>query len=298
MGGYGSSRWGWHTKKTTVEDCLAFALSDLLAGAAWGGLTWKWGERETSSISYQVERSDSGQPWRVVLSYRLKANGEDIREPIAITQTLTPWGSRRYWFVCPLVIDGQACGRRARKLYLPPGGRYFGCRHCYRLSYQARQEYRPLAFLASILTPDLMADYPGMTPAEVARMVDAGLSGRKLPADLKQKAYKAFLIRHAGELAGSDPYEGYLTAGDLCQRAGLGAAELAALESARLLVPDRENRYRPKLAGWAGKLAYLLREGWEIAEIKRWAAGRWDSPDPRRWPPERAAWRVNESERF
>ena len=26
------------------------------------------------------------------------------------------------------------------KLYLPPGGRYFGCRHCHDLTYRSRQE--------------------------------------------------------------------------------------------------------------------------------------------------------------
>jgi hypothetical protein len=28
-----------------------------------------------------------------------------------------------------------------RKLYLPPDGRYFGCRHCYRLTYRSVQEH-------------------------------------------------------------------------------------------------------------------------------------------------------------
>jgi hypothetical protein len=29
------------------------------------------------------------------------------------------------------------------KLYLPSGGRYFGCRHCYRLTYRSVQERDP-----------------------------------------------------------------------------------------------------------------------------------------------------------
>jgi hypothetical protein len=60
-----------------------------------------------------------------------------------------------------------------------------------------------------------------------------------------------------------------LTATELCERSGLTQDDLAALESARLLLPDRPSgKYRPKLAGWAGKLAYLLRVGWGIPEIK------------------------------
>lgn len=31
-------------------------------------------------------------------------------------------------------------GRRVGKVYLPPGGKYFGCRHCYQLSYRSSQE--------------------------------------------------------------------------------------------------------------------------------------------------------------
>jgi hypothetical protein len=40
-------------------------------------------------------------------------------------------------FRCPL----NGCARRTVKLYLPPGGRYFGCRECYGLTYRARQEH-------------------------------------------------------------------------------------------------------------------------------------------------------------
>ena len=38
-------------------------------------------------------------------------------------------------------MNGHACNRRVAKLYLPPGGRYFGCRHCYRLTYRSVQEH-------------------------------------------------------------------------------------------------------------------------------------------------------------
>jgi hypothetical protein len=35
-------------------------------------------------------------------------------------------------------VDGVACGRRVRKLYL--SGRYFGCRHCHELTYASSRE--------------------------------------------------------------------------------------------------------------------------------------------------------------
>ncbi len=46
----------------------------------------------------------------------------------------------RWWFVCPLVVNDRACQRRVGKLYLPGGGRYDGCRHCYDLTYTSSQE--------------------------------------------------------------------------------------------------------------------------------------------------------------
>ena len=35
---------------------------------------------------------------------------------------------------------GRSCGRRVGKLYLPPGGRYYGCRYCHELTYTSCQE--------------------------------------------------------------------------------------------------------------------------------------------------------------
>src|SRR5471030_196284 len=45
---------------------------------------------------------------------------------------------RRPYFVCPGVVNGVACGRRVAKLYGP--GRYFLCRHCYRLAHASQSE--------------------------------------------------------------------------------------------------------------------------------------------------------------
>jgi hypothetical protein len=38
--------------------------------------------------------------------------------------------------------NGVYCGRRVAKLYEAPGAVYFGCRHCYDLSYESRNESR------------------------------------------------------------------------------------------------------------------------------------------------------------
>jgi hypothetical protein len=67
MGGYGSGRWRWYTKKDIVEDCRVLDVSRwtregiLREGVHHFG-RWKWcnaatGE-ETSSIEYEVDTTD------------------------------------------------------------------------------------------------------------------------------------------------------------------------------------------------------------------------------------------------
>lgn len=78
-----------------------------------------------------------------------------------------------------------------------------------------------------------------------------------------------------------------LTLEELCRQAGLKLSDVYQLEAAGLLNPTRRNpvRYRPKLASWGKKLAYLLNAGWTTAEIQQWASERWTWPNPRLWPP-------------
>jgi hypothetical protein len=43
-----------------------------------------------------------------------------------------------------LIVGDVACNRRAGKLYLPSGARYFGCRKCHDLTYKSCQEAHQL----------------------------------------------------------------------------------------------------------------------------------------------------------
>jgi hypothetical protein len=57
MGGYGSGRWGWHGKKTQVEECIKWrivGLKNYLNPGHWGTTRWMIGERESGSISFRV----------------------------------------------------------------------------------------------------------------------------------------------------------------------------------------------------------------------------------------------------
>ena len=63
----------------------------------------------------------------------------DFDYRVRLESTPCNWGGKRWWFLCPLAAEGRACGRRVGVLYLG-GQQYFGCRHCYNLTYQTCQD--------------------------------------------------------------------------------------------------------------------------------------------------------------
>lgn len=283
MGGYGSSRWFAHWKKTQVEDCSKldiYSFKSYLRPGYVGVVRWYRGQRETGSIGYTVFGDD--KPTYLKFNYTItRYNDEkiDMAYPVQLTTTALTWGGVRYWFVCPLSVNGFDCNRRVGCLYLPPGQRYYGCRHCYKLTYQSSQEGIQFKGMFETLALSMQDNYPGLTWKDTRAMLE-----RKTTPNLERICGEKFIR----DWEFYDPYEHYLTAEQLCEQSGLDKENLRRLEEARLLLPDRpDGRYRPKLAGWGRKLAYLLEEGWEVDEIKRWAKGRWKTENPREWPPDR-----------
>ncbi len=59
------------------------------------------------------------------------------------------------------------CGRRCGKLYLPPGGRDFGCWTCYDLTYTSCQESHKHDRWAAMLGKDL-----GLSARQVLRLLN------------------------------------------------------------------------------------------------------------------------------
>jgi hypothetical protein len=141
MGGPRSGRWWrWQARKSTVEESLALGMTDLrkrlYVGAA-GTFTWTSTSGNKSSIGYYVTGSND---WpNVHLHYRWR-DKEDVNIPVRLEATPTQFGGQRWWFICPLIVRGVVCGRRAGKLYLPPGAKFFGCRMCHDLTYESCQE--------------------------------------------------------------------------------------------------------------------------------------------------------------
>ncbi|QDU23612.1 hypothetical protein [Urbifossiella limnaea] len=141
MGGRGSGNWWrWQSRKSTVEESLTLSLRDFrksLYQTAAGALAWTSSSGARSSIGYVVTWNNDAPS--ITLSYRWR-DAEDVRILVWLERTPTPFGGSRWWFTCPLVVRGVACNRRAGKLYLPPGSRYFGCRTCHDLTYRSAQE--------------------------------------------------------------------------------------------------------------------------------------------------------------
>jgi len=174
MGGSGSGRYWWD-KKTTVEDCLHLAARRLvkqrllyLGIHTFGTLTWTktaTGE-EISSCGYEINTLSEYASW-LRLYYKLTRSGEELDYRIYPQTTRPHYGGVRWWFACPLVSNGRPCNRRVGKLYLPPGGRYYGCRHCYDLTYKSCQESHKFDALFASIARDV-----GTSPEMVKRTLE------------------------------------------------------------------------------------------------------------------------------
>lgn len=144
MAGRGSWYRSW--KKTTVEDCFTLDANQLMREGIFnvGELRkgeWVWrlaNGQQLASIRYEVDASNLVCPWFRV-SYRL-GTGETLDYKISLDTSDPNYGGWRFWFLCPLeIVRGRTCSRRVGKLYLPPFGRYFGCRQCHDLTYTSCQ---------------------------------------------------------------------------------------------------------------------------------------------------------------
>jgi hypothetical protein len=109
-----------------------------------GSWRWTYQDGRENSITYEATTLDQACPF-VRLSYTITNPSTKEREPlnyaVELTTTQPRYGGLRWWFVCPLVVRCCPCERRVGKIYLPPGGRYFGCRLCHDLTYHSTQAH-------------------------------------------------------------------------------------------------------------------------------------------------------------
>ena len=139
MGGFGSGRPSG-SGRDKVEYSRSIDVNKLhrtgCLRPGWAG-SWQWtrdGEK-VASINLRAEED------RLHLSYRVRIGGgewENVAETVRIVRVPCRFGGSRPYFICAGVVNGIACGRRVVKLHGP--GRYFLCRHCYRLANASQSE--------------------------------------------------------------------------------------------------------------------------------------------------------------
>lgn len=129
-----------------MEDCRSVSISflrrhDYFCGHRYGRIIWKnyYGEK-TNSIGITVSTMNAENYVRFQYAITDRNTGKKTKYDYEVQLTTTPcnFGGVRYWFVCPL----SNCGQRVAKLYKAPNTNYFGCRDCYNLSYESRNESR------------------------------------------------------------------------------------------------------------------------------------------------------------
>ena len=138
MGGYGSTRWGAHSKKICVESCLNLCVARLKHEGIihqtpeYKALVWRGPGDNGVLASARYTCRQVGDNWELALFYTAN-RGQSVALPIAIANEARFIGRKAPVFLCPL------CGRPSRKLYLPPGAYHFGCRVCHDLTYRSCQ---------------------------------------------------------------------------------------------------------------------------------------------------------------
>lgn len=143
-------RWFAYRKKEITENCWRIDAKYLARYGYFqrsqsGLLMWKNKEGQTKcsiDVSSTIEKYHNLYEY-LTLKYSMENQSSkqsiDYDYNISLTTSKCNYGGIRYWLICPLCHSGIPCNRRVRKLYLPPGRRYFGCRHCYNLTYRSQQ---------------------------------------------------------------------------------------------------------------------------------------------------------------
>ena len=115
-------------------------LRDIKEKGGYKYTTVSWGENGSrGSISIQVSICNKEKYARFIYTQTDNSTGEkkDFDYKVPIVETPCHLGGTRYWFKCSLYKSGQYCGRRVGVLY--KDGDWFGCRHCYDLTYSSRK---------------------------------------------------------------------------------------------------------------------------------------------------------------
>jgi len=148
MTGIGSGNWLRSNSKATVDNCLTLDVNRMnRAGLLRKGVVWTegWSDSMTGRkiAEMQIQNLPTGHHESQTLRLNYRWNRSvDVCEDISLVTTRPHFGGMRWWFLCPLQVDGATCGNRVAKLHLRNG--HFGCRSCHDLTYLSCQQSHQL----------------------------------------------------------------------------------------------------------------------------------------------------------
>lgn len=129
-----------------------------------------WGKDDEITGTIRIQTSMSSTEPYIRLFYTVTHNdtGEKsaLNYRVMLSSTLCHYGGQRWWFICPLMVNGKSCNRRVSALHLS-NSYYFGCRHCLNLTYKSCKKNHRYDDLYAFLGMDL-----GLTAKELKKALD------------------------------------------------------------------------------------------------------------------------------
>ncbi len=135
---------GTEALRMDVQMLKQKGLFDSDSSELWS-LSWQKGEQAGPSISCQFQydaHGNAGLRFMYTSHNNFTGESRDFDYVVRVVSTPCNYGGVRWWFICPLIVNGVVCGRRCRFLYIPFGSMYLGCRECHELTYESRQKHR------------------------------------------------------------------------------------------------------------------------------------------------------------
>lgn len=133
----------WRKMSKEIVEGLSYITTAFLKKEGYFEDSFKTGTITWTSPFSEIKNSigvlsyPSEDTIRLVYAYTdNNSHKNNLDYKVHLTTTKCNYGGKRYWLLCPLVSNGTTCNRRTSVLYL--GGKYFGCRHCYNLTYDSR----------------------------------------------------------------------------------------------------------------------------------------------------------------
>ncbi len=149
MGGWGSTRWTFHTRKTRTSECARFSINDLFPLGVDKGVVHKiaWevppGNKCIASMTYLLGQ-DANRVCSIVGVIRFSFSRKTLPVDVDLTYTkCNNYGGVRWWLQCPSCVSIETLARR-KYLYIHPHLGLIGCRVCLDLSYPTKRRSRRL----------------------------------------------------------------------------------------------------------------------------------------------------------